>query len=66
MVIEPIEKLVVKKSHNTTTCYEFIVGNFFPVRLRNQLKPILSQTEKPFIASNHRQFSMNIKIELIN
>ena len=29
LVTEPTEKPVVKKLHNTTTCYEFIVGNFF-------------------------------------
>ncbi len=42
----------------------------FPVWLRNLLlstvlKPILSQTEKSCIASNHRQFCTNIKIKFI-
>ena len=42
----------------------------FPVWLRNRLlsaglEPVLSQTEKACIASNYRQFSTNIKINII-
>ena len=45
-------------------------GQYFPVWLRNRLlstglEPVLSQTEKSFVASNQRQFSTNIKIKII-
>ena len=58
-------------NHETykTRFFNIIVKNF-PVWLRSRLlsaglEPVLSQTEKSCIASNYRQFSTNIKINII-
>ena len=47
-----------------------ILGETFPVGNQNRLlstglEPVFSQTEKSCIASNYRQFYMNVKIEII-